>query len=162
MDPTTIETNMRTTTLALLHAFDGQWQPTATLDLRAPECIHTIYPSSLGVPARTKDEWAAYFSRVCPNVYDATVGRLPRNVVPSGELTCLWMTLDDYVSDPVKRRVVARSTLRAMTRVGEYMNEYCWFLTFDGPGERIVRIEEFLDGRAAGELLAGLREKGLV
>ena len=36
-------------------------------------------------------------------------------------------------------------TARADTVVGEYVNEYVWFLTFDEAGEKIVESKEFVD-----------------
>lgn len=68
-----LATNMRATTEAFVHAFDGQWTVEAAMAPRAPECEHTILPSSLGMPRRNNDEWAANFSRIAGLVREAKV-----------------------------------------------------------------------------------------
>lgn len=59
-----LSANMRATTEALVMAFDGPWSLEAALAPRAPECEHTILPSSLGTPKRNNAEWATYFKRI--------------------------------------------------------------------------------------------------
>jgi hypothetical protein len=63
-----LEANMRSTTEAFAHSFDGSWQPGATMQYRAPECTHSILPTSLGIPTKNNDEWAAHFKSVAPLV----------------------------------------------------------------------------------------------
>lgn len=68
------------------------------------------------------------------------------------------MTLEYYVGVPEERRAVARSSVKALTPVGPYKNEYVWFLTFDEAGEKIVKVVEFVDSLAAMEWLGKLKE----
>ena len=63
-----LEANMRETTEAFAYSFDGSWQPGATLQYRAPECMHTMLPTSLGIPVKNNDEWGAHFESVAPLV----------------------------------------------------------------------------------------------
>ncbi|CAK1365529.1 hypothetical protein CB0940_09966 [Cercospora beticola] len=137
---------MRVTTEAFLQTWTGNWVHAleANLALRAPECSHTILPSSLGRKNETNDVWASKFSKVMSLVTEST------------------MTLEDYISVPAERRAVARSSVKAQSPVGSYENDYVWFLNFDEEGKKIVKIVEFVDGLAAKELLGKLKEGGYV
>jgi ketosteroid isomerase-like protein len=42
--------------------------------------------------------------------------------------------------------------------VGPYKNEYVWFLRFDEEGKKITEIVEFLDSKAAAEILSKVQE----
>ena len=64
------------------------------------------------------------------------------------------MTMKDYVAVPSERRVVCLTALESTTTVGPYKNEYVWFLRFDESGEKITEIVEFLDSKAAAEILS--------
>lgn len=71
--------NMRATTEALIMAFDLPWSEgalEAALAPRAPECEHVMLPSSLKIPKKTNDEWAAYFEHVKGLVTEAKVSAL--------------------------------------------------------------------------------------
>lgn len=70
---TELEQNMRRTTEALLHDFDGSWQPGATLRLRAPTCEHEILPKTLNIPKRTNADYEKFFERIAPLVTDGKV-----------------------------------------------------------------------------------------
>jgi hypothetical protein len=69
----TLEQNMRATTEGFVYSFDGKWQPGATMKYRAPECMHTMLPSTLNVPRKNNEEWAARFEKVAPLVTDGKV-----------------------------------------------------------------------------------------
>lgn len=71
--------NMKATTEAFLHAFNGDWAEDATLTQRAPDCIQTIMPSSVGKIIRGKDEWAAYFKPLAPRIKGAKVSSTKSN-----------------------------------------------------------------------------------
>ena len=64
------------------------------------------------------------------------------------------MTIKEYLAVPAERRVVCFTALDATTTVGPYKNEYVWFLRFDESGQKITEIVEFLDSKAAAEILA--------
>ena len=66
--------SMRATTAALVMAFDGKWETEATLAPRADDCVHTILPASLGIPAKSNDEFAARFDKIKHLILDAKVG----------------------------------------------------------------------------------------
>lgn len=68
-----LESNMRSTTEAFLHEWDGQWQPDATLSLRAAECEHTILPSTLNQPVRNNEQFAEHIQKVAPLVSEGKV-----------------------------------------------------------------------------------------
>ncbi len=65
---TQIEVNMRKTTEAFSNSFNGSWEPGASMQYRAPECTHTMLPTSLGIAPKNNDEWAAHFESVAPMV----------------------------------------------------------------------------------------------
>ena len=68
-----LSANMRATSEAFVRAFDGTWRPGATIDLRAPECEHTILPSSLGLGKKTNDDFAAHFKQFDGVITEAKV-----------------------------------------------------------------------------------------
>jgi hypothetical protein len=70
-----LENNMRATTEGFVYSFDGKWQPGATMQYRAPECKHSMLPSSLNLGTRNNDEWDAHFKSVAPFVTDGKVRR---------------------------------------------------------------------------------------
>ncbi|KAG8631033.1 hypothetical protein KVT40_000173 [Elsinoe batatas] len=141
---TDLTATMRATTEGFLYAFNGDWQPDATLVYRSEDCEHVFLPASAGTPKKTKDEWAAYFKNVAPLVKDAK------------------MTINDYLGNPAERRAVCRSSMTATTAAGCFNNEYVWFLAFDETGKQITRIEESLDSAATREIRARFREAGLL
>jgi hypothetical protein len=69
----TLEQNMPATTEGFVYSFNGEWQPGATMKYRAPECMHTMLPSTLNVPPKNNDEWAARLVKVAPLVTDGKV-----------------------------------------------------------------------------------------
>lgn len=57
--PSDLEVSMRATTESFVYAFNGTWRvDSAAVSARAPGCIHTIFPSSLGIPKRNNEEFA--------------------------------------------------------------------------------------------------------
>jgi len=70
-----LETNMRATAEGFIHSFDGRWTTGATMRYRAPECEHSMLPSTLGLGTRKKnnEEWAAHFERLDGLVINAKV-----------------------------------------------------------------------------------------
>ena len=72
------------------------------------------------------------------------------------------MTIDDYIAVPSERRAVCRSSMSATTPVGPYNNEYVWFFTLDDSGQKIASITEFLDSKAAGDIVSKFVEAGLL
>lgn len=64
------------------------------------------------------------------------------------------MVINDYLAAPEERRAVCRSSITATTPFGPYSNDYVWFFDFNETGDKIVRITEFFDSKAAAEILA--------
>ncbi|EME48328.1 hypothetical protein DOTSEDRAFT_67418 [Dothistroma septosporum NZE10] len=139
-----ISGNMRKTTEGFLYSWNGDWIHSAEPNLatRAPECQHIMMPASVGASPKSNDDWAEYFKHVAPLITDSK------------------MTIHDYLAVPEDRRAVCRSSMAATTPAGPLNNEYVWFLTFDVTGDKIIRIEEFLDSKATTELRIKLREGG--
>ena len=68
-----LSANMRATAEAFVMSFDGRWSTEAAMAHRAPECEHTMLPSSLGSPKRSNAEWAANFKQIEAVGIDAKV-----------------------------------------------------------------------------------------
>jgi ketosteroid isomerase-like protein len=68
------------------------------------------------------------------------------------------MTIKEYLAVPAERRVICYTTLDSTSVVGPYKNEYVWFLRFDEEGKKITEIVEFLDSKAAAEILSKVQE----
>ncbi|KAK1078285.1 hypothetical protein LTR33_007367 [Friedmanniomyces endolithicus] len=141
-----LEINMRATAEGFVHSFDGRWAPGATMRYRAPECEHSMLPATLGLGTtkQNNQEWAAHFKRL------------------DGLVTNAKTTVHDYLAVPSELRAVCRTSLDADTPVGPYHNDYVWFFTFDGTGQSIVSITEFVDSKAGATLLGKLNEAGLL
>ena len=72
------------------------------------------------------------------------------------------ITLDDYLGVPDELRAVARCQMDAETPAGSFHNEYVWFFKFNDDGTKIVEVQEFLDRKAAEEILRKLTDAGLL
>lgn len=66
---------MRATAEAFLQTWTGDWADAAApnLALRAPNCEHTILPSSLKRSKETNDVWAEKFARIAALVTKSKV-----------------------------------------------------------------------------------------
>ena len=71
-----LENNMRATTEGFVYSFNGTWKPGATMQYRAPECIHSMLPSTLNIPPHNNEQWAARFEKLSGLVTDGTVSNL--------------------------------------------------------------------------------------
>lgn len=90
----TIARRMRATTEAFLQTWTGDWVDAleANLALRAPECSHTILPSSLGRKDESNVVWASKFSKVMSLITESTVC-LPTELVVKKHV--LTLVIDD-------------------------------------------------------------------
>lgn len=68
------------------------------------------------------------------------------------------MTIQEYFGSPAEKRAVCYTVLDSTTQVGPYHNEYVWILRFDETGEHLTEIMEFLDSKAAADILAKAAE----
>ena len=58
------------------------------------------------------------------------------------------------MNDPEHRQLVCYASGVGESPVAPYVNEYVFFLNFDETGEKITRIEEFVDSGFARDFLA--------
>jgi ketosteroid isomerase-like protein len=71
--------------------------------------------------------------------------------------SCDWQFVaDNIVYDTGARKVAFHATSEAKSPIGLYSNEYAWFLQFNESGEKITKIEEFVDSAYITEFLAKL------
>ncbi len=99
-----------------------------TIDsVRAPECQRIILPRSLKLPASNNAEYSRHLQQLVP---------IFKN---------FHLIVNDVIEDPKARKIVMHLIAHADTVVGEYNNEYVWFMDFDEEGEKIVAWKEFVD-----------------
>ena len=123
-------------------AIDGynKWTIAAILAPRSPSCIHQTLPSSLNRPARTNDEYAAYFGSILHAFQN-------------------WaLTVHYTIVDEVKRTVVMKVTSRANTDIGLYENEYMIVFWMTEDGSQVERVEEWVDSAYSKNFLGKLWE----
>jgi len=61
-----LEANMHATATAFVMDFDPTWRGDSTQAQRAPECVHSFLPGSLGIQDRSNPEFQAYFGTLAP------------------------------------------------------------------------------------------------
>ena len=64
------------------------------------------------------------------------------------------MTVHKMINDPEAHMITVHASGNANTPVGEYNNEYVFFLTVEG--EKIVKIEEFVDSQFSASFMPKL------
>ncbi|KAM0721225.1 hypothetical protein Q7P37_003513 [Cladosporium fusiforme] len=126
-------------------AFVAAWEELKTepiLAVRAPECIMTQRPASLGIPERDNESFRAWFAGV------------------EGMLTNNKMTVLDYFASTEERRAFLHCTMTAERTDGSslYENEYMFVLSFDEKGEKITKILEMVDSQRVREVWGHVRE----
>lgn len=68
------------------------------------------------------------------------------------------LEVNEVIEDVEARKIVMWLSARGDTKVGVYRNEYMWTMEFDGSGEKIVKIKEFVDTAMIKEFYPQLKE----
>ena len=89
-----------------------------TIDrLRTPDCLHLTLPQSLGLPPTPTAQYIRHLRSLVPIFHN------------------FELIVHDVIEDVAARKIVMHLTARADTAAGEYLNEYVWFMEFEGEGE---------------------------
>ncbi|KAJ3496566.1 hypothetical protein NLG97_g2574 [Lecanicillium saksenae] len=136
---TTLREKQEATARAL---FDGynQYEAEAVLAPRAPECIHSWWPTSMKRPSKTNDEFRQFFKPMEKTMknYRCKIHKI--------------------INDPETHTLALYATGTGESAAAPYQGEYCFFLTFTEDGEKITRIEQFVDSAFAYNYLAKVKE----
>ena len=133
------------TALALISDFE-------TLDVatmisrRTSDCTHTFLPSSMGIPPKSNAAFAEHITRL-------------REVMPK-----FPVTPKEVWEDVQKNTVIVHATSQAHfheelkddgipAEEWQYQGTYMFIITTDESGEKIKKIQEFLDSRGSMRLL---------
>jgi len=92
----------------------------------------------MGKPAKNNLEYRKYFESIMPLFSNFTV------------------SVHKEIHDAEARVSVMHASSMANTRIGTYTNEYALFLTFTKDGERVTKIEEFVDSAYSARFFADL------
>ncbi|KAK1757945.1 putative SLAM family member 5 [Echria macrotheca] len=110
--------------LAIIDGYNA-WDLDKLMEHRAPECVHQILPKSLGREPLGNDAYRAYFTRIMPLFRDFRVS-----------------VHNTIVGD---KEVALQATSTADTDAGPYANEYVLIFTFNEAGDKVIRVQEFVD-----------------
>lgn len=144
----------RNTALAFLQTFE-HLDSSANLALRAPNCRHTIAPTSLHyTPDMTNEQWAAHFASLKQVLaaFPVTATEIFEAEGSGGKQVTVWAT-----SDATFREEGKGEDDEAGVEWG-YQGEYIFIFGFDKTGEKIERIVEFVDSAKVLEV-RGLIER---
>ena len=114
------------------------WDADAVMEYRSPGCYQQALPSSMGKLAKNNLEYSKYFQSIMPLFSNFTV------------------TVHKEVHDANARMSVIHASSTANTRIGTYTNEYALFITFTRDGEKVAKIEEFVDSAYSTRFFAQL------
>lgn len=126
--------SQRAAALAFLDSFD-KLDGDANIALRAPNCRHTMAPTSLGFsPNMTNEQWAAHLNSTKQVLTSFPV--MAKEIFESGNQVTVWATSEAVFREDAKDDEDGVDWT--------YHGEYMFVFLFDGDG-KIERIVEFLD-----------------
>ncbi|KAK5958729.1 hypothetical protein OHC33_000572 [Knufia fluminis] len=124
----------RATALAFLDSFD-KLDGDANIALRAPNCRHTMAPTSLNFkPDMTNEQWTAHLNSTKEVLTSFPV--MAKEIFENGNQVTIWATSEANFREEAKDDEEGVDWT--------YHGEYMFVLLFDGDG-KIERIVEFLD-----------------
>ena len=132
-------TQQRQTADALLAAFNRMDIP-AMMALRSPDCTQQIVPLRFGFRVQKNTEYLRRMNFIV-QAFDN-----------------FHLEVNEVIEDVEARKIVMWLSARGDTKVGVYRNEYMWTMEFDGSGEKIVKIKEFVDAAMIKEFYPQLKE----
>ncbi|KAJ5306863.1 hypothetical protein N7508_005878 [Penicillium antarcticum] len=122
--------------------FEGynEYTADAVLRSRADNCVHYILPTSLNRPSKTNEEYREFFGPLqkVMHRFETTIHRI--------------------VNDPENHCAAVHASGIGESPVAEYKNEYAFFLEFNETGDKITKIEEFVDAAFSKNFLAKVLE----
>ena len=122
--------------LALLDTFTNL-DYEANVALRTPDCRHSFAPASLGILEKSNEQFAAHIKSMQKNIEGIPV--TAKQIFEGNNQVTIWATGDTKFKEEVK---AAEPQLD-----WTYQGEYIFIFTFNGAGDRIQHILEFLDSK---------------
>ena len=123
----------------------GELTPESVIAARAPDCLHRIFPTTMGHPTRTNEQWAEFIMELKKTMPDV------RYIIP-----------DDFepIIDERKKAVFTYVKSASNTTVGPYANQYFMAFRMNEDGTQIKEIIEYVDTLVANELVtkSGIQE----
>ncbi|EME42052.1 hypothetical protein DOTSEDRAFT_174856 [Dothistroma septosporum NZE10] len=110
------------------------------LRARSNDCVHAVLPVSLGRPPRTNNDYKMFF------------GNLQET------LKNFKMTIHKIVNDVDQHMAVVHASGSGETPFAHYNNEYAFFLHFSDTGDKVDRIEEFVDSKFSSEFFGKMQD----
>ena len=133
-------TNMKRNTQLTLDGFN-KWDYSLFDQTRSEDFIYQFLPLTLGTPARTKEEYREFFHSVMTSAFEG-----------------FKVTPKTLTFDVEAKRSVVYGHADVQSVIGPASIEFVMMLTFDGMGEKVVRIDEFFDSKVYSEFFAKLGE----
>jgi ketosteroid isomerase-like protein len=132
--PSTPQSKIHKTTLAILAAYDRQ-SLEEIMSFFTPDCIHVFSPSSLsssGAPM-SNAAYSALYASIIPKIWN------------------FKLTISEIIESPQSSKVVvfASSTADSKAGAGTYGQEYVLVFEFDESGEKIKKMVEWGDSARA-------------
>ncbi|KAE8450082.1 hypothetical protein EG329_006863 [Mollisiaceae sp. DMI_Dod_QoI] len=143
----------RSTALAFISAFEYLDIPTH-MSLRTPTCTQIFAPSSIHQPPPlTNSDFSVHLSKLKSIISHFPVW--PKEIIEDERenRVVIWATSEATFKDEVRDEGLSEAEWG-------YKGEYVFMLTLDESGERIEKVVEFLDSKAA-ERARGLVRRAL-
>lgn len=141
------------------------WNVEELVAPRADDCLHEIYPTTMGIPPSSNEDFRAFFEPL--KIFQGTkVGRLSPescSVITShlaALLSLQQVKVHAQVFDPQARSFWVHLDMWAVTPVGPFHNEFVFMLFFNEQGDKIVRIREMMDSLYSQDFFAKMAAHG--
>jgi len=138
----TMSSPRRTTALAFISAFEHLDIPTH-MSLRTPTCTQIFAPSSIAQPPPlSNSEFSTHLSKLKSIISHFPVW--PKEIIEDERenRVAIWATSEATFKDEVRDEGLSEEEWG-------YRGEYVFMLSMDESGEKIERVVEFLDSKAA-------------
>lgn len=144
---------MRATAGAWLTGFK-HWNVEELVAPRADDCLHEIYPTTIGLPPSTNADFRAFFEPL-KSFQDTEVRAfsLPPTLRSLADVI-EQVKIHAQVFDPEARSFWVHLDMWATTPIGPFHNEFVFMLFFNEQGDKIVRIREMMDSFYAKDFFA--------
>lgn len=149
--------NQIRTAKALFEGYN-EYTADAVLRVRADECIHVILPTTLNRPSKNNEEYREFFGPLQKIMHRFEVRLIYLLSSARTHSHNRQTTIHKIVNDPEQHMAAVHASGVGDSPVAPYKNEYAFFLTFNEAGDKITRIEEFVDAQFSQSFLAKVKE----
>jgi ketosteroid isomerase-like protein len=124
----------------------SNWSAAEMVETWTDDCLQVTLPTTLHHPPRDRTQVLGVLPLVQKVVTEYEVRPGVCAMLAAALLITLpQLTIRETVHDAAKNKAAVYAVSKANTPFGPWTNEYAVFFTFDESGERIARIEEFVD-----------------